>query len=118
MIPMKQQTFTDMEYCNRKRKNKQEEFFEDMARLIPWYYWAEIIRPYYHSGNRGPDHGELKLCFRMYLMQKWFNLSDAGIEDAIYDSYAMRSFFLYRFQVTTGSRCHRSVEIPSSYGRT
>lgn len=29
---------------------------------------------------------------RMYLMQNWFNLSDAGIEDAIYDSYAMRSF--------------------------
>ena len=28
----------------------------------------------------------------MYLMQNWFNLSDAGIEDAIYDSYAMRSF--------------------------
>ena len=29
---------------------------------------------------------------RMYLMQIWFNLSDEGIEDAIYDSYAMRSF--------------------------
>ena len=29
---------------------------------------------------------------RMYLMQNWFNLSDEGIEDAIYDSYAMRSF--------------------------
>ena len=29
---------------------------------------------------------------RMYLMQIWFNLSDEGIEDSIYDSYAMRSF--------------------------
>ena len=29
---------------------------------------------------------------RMYLMQNWFNLSDAAIEDATYDSYAMRSF--------------------------
>ena len=28
---------------------------------------------------------------RMYLMQIWFNLSDEGIEDAIYDSYAMRT---------------------------
>ena len=28
----------------------------------------------------------------MYLMQNWFNLSDEGIEDAIYDSYAMRNF--------------------------
>ena len=29
---------------------------------------------------------------RMYLMQNWSSLSDEGIEDAIYDSYAMRSF--------------------------
>lgn len=29
---------------------------------------------------------------RMYLLQCWFNLSDEGVEDAIYDSYAMRKF--------------------------
>ena len=28
----------------------------------------------------------------MYLMQIWFNLSDEGLEDSIYDSYAMRTF--------------------------
>jgi hypothetical protein len=28
----------------------------------------------------------------MYLLQIWFNLSDEGLEDAIYDSYAMRNF--------------------------
>lgn len=28
----------------------------------------------------------------MYLMRIWFNLSDEGIEDSIYVSYAMRSF--------------------------
>lgn len=27
---------------------------------------------------------------RMYLLQVWFNLSDEGAEDAIYDSYGMR----------------------------
>ncbi len=27
---------------------------------------------------------------RMYLLQVWFNLSNEGTEDAIYDSYAMR----------------------------
>ena len=34
----------------------------------------------------------IETMLRMYLMQKWFNLSDEGIEDSIYDSYAMRSF--------------------------
>ena len=29
---------------------------------------------------------------RMYLLQIWFNLSDEGVEDVIYDSYAFRKF--------------------------
>ena len=34
----------------------------------------------------------IETMLRMYLMQNWSSLSDEGIEDAIYDSYAMRSF--------------------------
>ena len=34
---------------------------------------------------------------RMYLLQVWFNLSDEGIEDAIYDSYAFRKFMGINF---------------------
>ena len=33
----------------------------------------------------------------MYLLQCWFSLSDEGIEDAIYDSYAMRKFMGINF---------------------
>ena len=34
---------------------------------------------------------------RMYLLQCWFNLSDEGVEDAIYNSYAMRKFMGINF---------------------
>ena len=34
---------------------------------------------------------------RMYLLQVWFNLSDEGIEDAIYNSYAFRKFMGVNF---------------------
>ena len=34
---------------------------------------------------------------RMYLLQVWFNLSDEGVEDAIYDSYAFRKFMGINF---------------------
>ena len=34
----------------------------------------------------------IETMLRMSLMQIWFNLSGAAIEDAIYDSYAMPSF--------------------------
>ena len=36
---------------------------------------------------------------RMYLMQNWFGLSDEGIEDAIYDSYAMKHFLKIDFSI-------------------
>lgn len=89
---MKQQTFSDIEYSNRKRKTKREEFLESMDTMIPWEYWVSIIKPYYPSGKRGRPPKNIETMLRMYLMQNWFNLSDEGIEDAIYDSYAMRSF--------------------------
>lgn len=34
---------------------------------------------------------------RMYLLQVWFSLSDEGVEEAIYDSYAMRRFMRLDF---------------------
>ncbi len=89
---MKQQTFSDIEYSNRRKKTKREEFLDAMDELIPWDYWIKLIRPYYPSGKRGRPPKNIEAMLRMYLMQNWFNLLDAGIEDAIYDSYAMRSF--------------------------
>lgn len=89
---MKQQTFSDIEYSNRKRKTKREEFLDSMDEIIPWDRWVEIISTYYPSGKRGRPPKGIETMLRMYLMQNWFNLSDAGIGDAIYDSYAMRSF--------------------------
>lgn len=89
---MKQQTFSDIEYGNRKRKTKREGFLESMNEIIPWKQWVDFIRPYYPASKRGRPPKEIETMLRMYLMQNWFNLSDEGIEDAIYDSYAMRSF--------------------------
>ena len=89
---MKQQTFSDYEYSKRKRKTKREEFLEIMDEIIPWEEWVSIIAPYYPSGKRGRPPIGIEIMLRMYLLQVWFNLSDEGTEDAIYDSYAMRKF--------------------------
>lgn len=83
---------TDLEYSNRKKKTKREEFLDAMDGIIPWSYWVEMIRPYYFNNKRGRKPIGIEVMLRMYLMQIWFNLSDEGIEDSIYDSYAMRSF--------------------------
>lgn len=94
---MKQQSLSDIEYANRRRKTKREAFLDSMNEIIPWDQWTEIIRPYYYSNKRGRRPKDIEVMLRMYLMQNWFNLSDEGIEEAIYDSYAMRCFLGINF---------------------
>ena len=89
---MKQQSFTEIEYENRKRRTKRDEFLERMERLIPWKEWCALVEPYYPSGRRGRPPRGVEIMLRMYLLSVWFNLSDEGVEDAIYDSYAFRQF--------------------------
>ena len=90
-------TFSDMEYSGRKHVTQKEKFLRAMDAIIPWAAWVNKIMPYYPTGKRGRPTRGIELMLRMYLLQIWFNLSDEGIEDAIYDSYAMRSFVRINF---------------------
>ena len=88
----KQQNFTDIEYTSRRRTSKREAFLEKMDAILPWENWVALVAPYYPDGKRGRKPVEIEQMLRMTMLQVWFNLSDEGIEDAIYDSYAMKSF--------------------------
>lgn len=94
---MKQLTLTDAEHSGRKKTTRREEFLKSMDAIIPWEAWIEMIRPHYPSGKRGRPVRGIETMLRMYLLQIWFNLSDVGVEDAIYDSYAMKSFMRLDF---------------------
>ena len=94
---MRQPSFSDIEYSLRKRTTKREEFLRAMDEFIPWDEWVSYIEPYYPNGQRGRPPMGIEKMLRMYLLQCWFNLSAEGIEDAIYDSYALRSFMKVNF---------------------
>jgi IS5 family transposase len=87
-----QKSFADMEYGNRKRRTRRDEFLEAMDEIIAWDEWSALVEPYYPRGKRGRPPRGVEIMLRMYLLQNWFNLSDEGLEDAIYDSYAFRTF--------------------------
>ena len=97
-----QPSFTDIEYGQRRRVSKREEFLNQMDSIIPWQRWIGVIEPHYYvdtPGKRGRKAKPVETMLRMYLLQIWFNLSDEGVEDAIYDSYAMREFMGLDFGV-------------------
>ncbi len=98
-----QPSFTDVEYSNRRRVSRREKFLDTMDATIPWGRWVGVIEPFYYrdrTGQRGRKPVPLETMLRMYLLQVWFSLSDEGVEEAIYDSYAMRRFMGVDFATT------------------
>lgn len=90
-------SFTDYEYSLRKRKTKREEFLECMDEIMPWDEIVAIIEPYYYNNKVGRKARDIETMFRMFLLQRWYSLSDEAVEDSIYDSYAMRKFMHLNF---------------------
>ena len=97
-----QPSFTDIEYGNRRRVSRRETFLDTMDTTIPWTVWVGLIEPHYYAtgpGKKGRKAKPIATMLRMYLLQVWFSLSDEGVEEAIYDSYAMRRFMGLDFAV-------------------
>ena len=44
---LNQPTFADLEFQNKKRKTRREEFLEQIDSLIPWQRLEQRIRPHY-----------------------------------------------------------------------
>jgi IS5 family transposase len=74
------------------RKSKREQFLETMEVVVPWAELLSLIEPYYSKAGNGRQPVGLSIMLRVYFLQQWFNLSDPGVEDALYESPALRRF--------------------------
>jgi transposase, IS5 family len=74
------------------RKSKREQFLEEMDELVPWAALVALIEPHYPKGKNGRPPIGLERMLRLYFLQQWFNLSDPGLEDALYESPVLRLF--------------------------
>ena len=92
-----QPSLSEVEYAQRRRVPKREEFLTRMDQVVPWAEWVGLIEPFYHHNRRGRRAVPLETMLRMYLLQVWFHLSDEAVEDQINDSYAMRRFMRLDF---------------------
>lgn len=90
---MSQLSFASAEYAMKKKHTRREKFLADMERVVPWVRLVAVIEPLYpRSGRVGrPPIGAAKML-RMYCLQQWYGLADEALEDALYDSQALRDF--------------------------
>ena len=92
---MKQTSFAQAEFAAKKKKTRRERFLAEMEQVVPWSRLLKALSPYYYPdsrGKRGRPPIPLKRILRMYFVQQWYALADEALEDAIYDSQALRDF--------------------------
>ena len=89
---MEQVTFADVEYEGKKRRTRRELFLERMEALIPWERLEARIRPLYPKAGRGRQPYPLAAMLRIHCVQLFYNLSDPGMEDMLYEIESVRRF--------------------------
>ena len=63
-----------------------------MEKVVPWVRLCGVIQPHYPKGERGRPPIGIERMLRIYFLQQWYALADEALEDALYDSQAMRTF--------------------------
>ena len=88
-----QASFSELEYAAKKKQTRRDRFLSEIDAVTPWVELERTVTPFYpRSGSRGRPPIGLARMLRMYVAQQCFGLSDEGIEDALYDSQAIRRF--------------------------
>src|SRR6202789_437110 len=88
----RQKSFAQAEYAQKKKTTRRERFLNEMEEVVPWARLVACIEPHYFKGERGRKPIGIERMLRMYFLQQWYALADEALEDALYDSQAMRSF--------------------------
>lgn len=90
---MKQYSFALDGFEKYRKKTRKEIFLEEMDEIIPWKEMTKAIAPYYpNPKGAGRRPVGLERMLRIHFLQHWFELSDPGVEETLYDSRAMRAF--------------------------
>ena len=87
-----QTSFAQAEFAEKKKVTRREKFLARMEAVLPWARLLAVIAPHYPKGERGRPPIGLERMLRVYFLQQWYGLADEALEDALYDSQALRSF--------------------------
>ena len=88
----RQGSFSQAEYAGKKKQTRRDKFLAEMERVVPWARLVERLQPLYPKGERGRPPIGLERMLRLYFLQQWYGLADEALEDALYDSQALRGF--------------------------
>ena len=88
----RQGSFSQAEYAGKRKQTRRDKFLAEMERVVPWTRLVTRLQPLYPKGVRGRPPIGLERMLRIYFLQQWYGLADEALEDALYDSQALRGF--------------------------
>ena len=89
---MKQMPLATAGFERYSKTTRRAVFLAEMERVVPWPALCALIDPCYPKPGNGRPPVGVERMLRLYFLQQWFNLSDPAVEEALYDSLAMRRF--------------------------
>lgn len=89
---MKQMTLSAGGFDRYGKTTRRAAFLAEMERVVPWSALCAVLEPVYPKAGKGRPPIGVERMLRIYFLQQWFNLSDPAVEEALYDSLAMREF--------------------------
>ena len=84
--------FSDQDFRKGKHVTRKEKFLAKMDVIIPWDTLEALIEPHYPKAGKGRRPYPLSSILRVHCLQQWYSLSDAAMEDALYETASMRHF--------------------------
>jgi IS5 family transposase len=88
-----------LDYCIDQRLSKKS-FLTDVDRIIDWKPIEKVLKKQYkkkQAADGRPAYPPLPL-FKMLLLQRWYNLSDPGLEEAVTDRLSFLRFVGFSFE--------------------
>jgi IS5 family transposase len=88
---MRQVTLATAGFERYAKTTRRATFLSEMDQVVPWPALCALIEPSTRA-RQWASADRVERMLRIYFLQQWFNLSDPGVEEALYDSLAMRRF--------------------------
>jgi transposase, IS5 family len=89
---MRQATFASAGFERFGKTTRRAAFLAEMEQVVPWKDLCQLLEPVYPKPGNGRPPVGLERMLRIYFLQQWFDLSDPGVEEALYESVSMRQF--------------------------
>src|SRR3989338_9660959 len=77
---------------SHSKKLRCERFLDEMKKVVPWNAFLKEVNAYYDEKTIGRKKKDALLMLKIYFLQQWYNLSDPGAEEAIYDRNSFQKF--------------------------